>query len=343
MWWIEISMLAVLLASSIMSALSDFKKSVIPNNIMLTTAIIELLLSAVYYSVFARDIFFEYLYNLVVTAIISIMLYGFHIWGGGDSKMLIVIAIAYPARLYGYLNNEMFPLVNLFAIIFTIGFIYVVIDSIVMYLKKVPVAYSERKFNIRDFARDYFITIVYLTAITGAISIIGSNIFWSNPIVSVFFNFFVVYCIHSFEIFKKPWTITLAAFGTIGVWLVLKPHFGVTQLYAYAISIAVLILRYQIEKYNYLIMKPEQLTAGMVLSTATVLQFSGSRIHDLPHHITEDLRNKLSEKEVQAVKKWANSNPDRSIVIMRKVPFAVFILVGTVLFLAWGLLSANIF
>jgi preflagellin peptidase FlaK len=341
---IEFLMVAVLLASGICAAVYDLCRNVVPNKILLWTLLAEVALGVIYYMGYARDIASEYLINVGAATAVSILLYGFHIWGGGDSKMLIITAIGYPAGLYGYFRSELFPLVNLYAIIFSAGFIFIVIDSIVMFAKKAPVAHIHHtKGDIKGFALDYLISVVYLTAVSGFISAFAPRLFADNPILSVFFNFFLIYCIHSFKAFKKIWVVGIAGAGSIAVWIVYRPTFNIAQLYAYTLSIAVIVIRRQIEKFNYLSVEADNISAGMILSTGTVMQFRGSRIHNLPNDPSESLRNRLTRQQAEAIKKWAVRHPNSSLVVMRKIPFAIFILIGIVVYFVWGVRSANLF
>jgi hypothetical protein len=255
--------------------------------------------------------------------------------------MLLVIAIGFPARLYGYLNSEYFPLVNLFAIIFSIGFLFVLIDSIILSIKKTKVVNSRGKMTIWAFIGDYIISIIYIITISRLISLIMPDFFVENPIIAAFFSFFLVYCIQSFKLFKQKWMIAIVAICYIALLIIYKPHYGILQVYSYAVSLAVIVIRQQIEKYNYSIIEPEQLTAGMVLSAGTVLQFSGSKIQNLPGNPSESLKNRLCDLEVAAVVRWSVKNQEIPIVIIRKIPFAIFILIGMLVFLARGVYCAD--
>ena len=57
-------MFAILVFTCLFSAISDIKKGIIPNRVLLIACISEACLSAVYYSLFVRDIAFEYALNL---------------------------------------------------------------------------------------------------------------------------------------------------------------------------------------------------------------------------------------------------------------------------------------
>lgn len=62
-----------------------------------------------------------------------------------------------------------------------------------------------------------------------------------------------------------------------------------------------------------------------------------SQVRGLPRITTEDLDARLSKNEAESVKRWEFSKYGQpTITIVRKVPFAVFILIGTLFFLFIG-------
>ena len=70
---------------------------------------------------------------------------------------------------------------------------------------------------------------------------------------------------------------------------------------------------------------------------ASSMLMQGSRIRELPPISTEDLRSRLTENEINNIKRWAEGRNVTSLVIVKKIPFAVFIfmdLVGYLHFVA---------
>jgi len=79
---------------------------------------------------------------------------------------------------------------------------------------------------------------------------------------------------------------------------------------------------------------------GMILSLKTVIKFSSSGIKDLPLITTEDLRSRLTKEEVENIHRWGNSaNGKSTITIVRKIPFAIFIASGVLVFLIMELIK----
>ena len=66
----------------------------------------------------------------------------------------------------------------------------------------------------------------------------------------------------------------------------------------------------------------------------TIARFQNSRVKGLPLYTTEDFRTKLNSEQVKSIKRWKKSKSGtETVIIVRKLPFAVFISIGTVAFL----------
>ena len=113
--------------------------------------------------------------------------------------------------------------------------------------------------------------------------------------------------------------------------------FGI-ELYSINIKILALVLliiffRTVAEKYNYEEIKVEELKPRMILSYGSIVNFYGSRIQGLPQSTTESTDSRLTEDEVNSIKRWSKSKKGKeTIVIVRHMPFAPFILCGEIMF-----------
>ncbi len=68
----------------------------------------------------------------------------------------------------------------------------------------------------------------------------------------------------------------------------------------------------------------------------TALSFLPSRVQGLPTDSTEDLRSRLTPEQAESIRRWEKSKFGKPyIVIVRKIPFAVFIGIGTAAFLVF--------
>ena len=72
----------------------------------------------------------------------------------------------------------------------------------------------------------------------------------------------------------------------------------------------------------------------MILSVVSVASMSTSRVQGLPKNTTEDMRSRLTAEEVDSILRWKDSRYGMSeITIVRKIPFAIFMTCGALIFL----------
>ena len=99
------------------------------------------------------------------------------------------------------------------------------------------------------------------------------------------------------------------------------------------IVLIILIFRTISEKYNYEEIKIIDLKPRMILSYESVIKFYTSRVKGLPKTTTETTDSRLTETEVESIKRWSKTTKGQdTIIIVRHMPFAPFIFAGEVLF-----------
>ena len=91
--------------------------------------------------------------------------------------------------------------------------------------------------------------------------------------------------------------------------------------------------------YHHII-KVEDLKPRMILSFGSVLKFYSSKVKGLPKSTTETTDSRLTEEEVESIKRWSKTKKGKeTIVIVRHMPFAPFMLAGEILFFILKLYS----
>lgn len=173
---------------------------------------------------------------------------------------------------------------------------------------------------------------IYLNALSRICSHFLGPIYYENMLAFMFVNIFLAFVIQRKILFRK-WYVLLIA---VMVNIVLYQKGGTIKdnIRIYAILLVVLLLRYLVSGYNYAEIETNQVKAGMILSVATVLEFQKSRVKGLPVATNEDMSTRLSEEEADAIRRWEQSKYGKEkIVIVRKIPFAIFITSGSVIFL----------
>ena len=97
---IEIILFLLLSVVCVYGSVSDIKTGSLSNKMLLLFSIVGIVLDCFYYTYDKPQAATVFLVNLIITVIISVLLFLFHIWAGGDSKLLITASILYPAGFY---------------------------------------------------------------------------------------------------------------------------------------------------------------------------------------------------------------------------------------------------
>jgi hypothetical protein len=74
------------------------------------------------------------------------------------------------------------------------------------------------------------------------------------------------------------------------------------------------------------------LKKNMILSSTSSMIMQGTRIKNMPGLSCEDLRYRLTEEEISAVKIWAKSRNISTIYVVKKIPFSLFLFMGFVVY-----------
>ena len=338
---IELLLFGCIIFLGVRASISDCRNSIIPNRLLLGTAPVILALDLVYYGFFARPYLSYALINLLFIAIFCFFLYSFNLWAAGDSKLLFLLTLAIPARYYTYWVLGPFPGFILLVIIFSTAFLYVIGDSVKQGIKQGDLFdLSSVRFNVKALLWSYFFMVGTLTACNFVLIPIIGSIFTNGGLLLTAIDFMIIFALRQFREKINDRNQKIAA---IILWAVLislqvfniipRMRYGI-DLKSWCVVLVVMLLRFIAEKYNYQEIKVNELKPRMIPSAYTVLKFRTSRVKDLPTGVTEDLRSRLSDIEIEAIKRWKNTKQGSdTIIIVRKIPFAIFIFIGTVLFL----------
>lgn len=335
---IESILLTLLLMMCIIVTYTDFKTGLIPNKILVYFGVIILILDTVYYSIFQAELIWGFILNITVNMLFSILLYAYAFWGAGDSKLMILSVLAIPARFYA---SDIFsvPIIIITVQTFAIAFCYLAIESIALGIIKKDLfnlKVNITKSKILLMLKNYMISYIYIIFFSFVLNFtINNKIAISSYIIPIC-SFFIVFTVFNFGFFQKKAVIGI--FALIDVLLMILFNANVSSFFPplwnlIVISI-VFVFRSLSAKYNYHTIPTSDIKQGMVLSLNTIMQFKSSRGKGLPEITTEDFRSRISSEDADSIKRWGNSkNGSSEIIIVRKLPFAVFITAGIVAFL----------
>lgn len=277
------------------------------------------------------------LLNASVTAFIAIMFYLFRIWAGADCKLIMVIVLYIPYGYYIKPISNAFCLSFILVFAFAISYAWLIIDSIIsrVVLKQKPNALAiKEKFLV--FAERYYCIVSYITLVNGLISLISLE----ESIVtyiSILTSITILIMVNNIRIMRNKYAATLALLVGFAVKSFSGlPPFTIIMIVNYALVLLMSLTRMIIDEYNYEEINVQSLKKGMILSTATTMMFANSAESGLPEVSKEDLGSRLTQQEVESVVSWALAKDKQNVVIVRKLPFAIFISIGVILFLVLG-------
>lgn len=337
---LEAVLLTLLLVVLIYSGYTDCTNSQISNRMVLLAGSIAFAIDVLYYAIFAGEYLKLFAINLVMIAVVGFVFYAYHLWAAGDCKLILVVGLCIPGRFYSFWDIGTAPAFVIFILVFSLAFLYVIMESFVIGLK------NKDLFNLSFRNIDYISVLLSYFSMVSVIMLINWGI-WKlfakalddNLIFSMAVSFLVVLTLSQIRNHlgkRELLYIALAGWSMIGV-LVLVGQYTVnltTDYKSWLIVFILMFLRMVAEKYNYQTIPTQSLKCGQILSAGTVLSFMPSRVQGLPTGTTEDLRSRLTQDEVDSVKRWEASKYGKPfIVIVRKIPFAVFIGIGTIVFI----------
>lgn len=337
---LEVLCLCCIAVLCVLCTRSDMRYGVIYNKVLAVFFIVAILLDIAYYGFFVQDLIFDFAGNVIVVTAVSLFLFYSHSFAGGDCKMMIVIALLFPARFYWTFGNNNITL--LFAIAFAIfaGYCYLLVSSIwAIAAKKVVMTWAYIKDYLTNFLKSYLIAMVYLSLFHRILSLVNSQGFYMNAWITRALCLLVAWCIGKYSYLKKWYLFVPAACIGILITFVTKTSPISLNPENYILVLVLLVCQMTIRTTIYETVEVPQLKKGMILTTFSSMLMQTSITKGLPGVSTEDLKSRLTEGEVESVKIWAKATHTDRLTIVKKIPFAIFISIGMLLYCSmWGVL-----
>lgn len=336
---IEICSLLALILLGLYASVSDMRFGIIKNKILVVFAVYALISDFLMYGIFARDLAGIFLANSAVVVMLSLALYSSHSWAGGDCKLLFVLAFLYPARMYCSYNGQSVTLFFAVAFAFIFGYFYLLGSTALAYFRK-QAHFSAKHIgkSFYNFLIAYVRIMVYLTAIQLLIQILCPQFYMIPPMLQIMLNLCLAWTMGYLKVFKKKAVLisALAIDALLSIFLRTIPVD--TNISHYLVVFVVVLIQLTVSQQNYMTIPTCQVQKGMILSAATTLLFTASRVKGLPGISTEDLRSRLTAEQAESVRRWEKSATGQpQIMVVKKIPFAIFISLGfLVYFLIWS-------
>lgn len=332
------SILALILG--VIASITDFKDKKIYNKNIIIACVLSIIVYIIFWNQIKTEYIFNNIINFIITLIISFCFFYFKIWAAGDAKLFLAMILMIPYEVYEVKDKNIFPALNLLIIIFSVAFIFIVFETIYLWIK------DEKKFDrfkvaqitkneIKDYIISYLMGYFLTTFINNMIYTFLEEFAINNAGLIILCNMLLLMFVYRVIQGKtKTIFITVILFILNIVYHIIFGFFvTAVNIKMLVIVLAIMIFRRISEEYNYEEIKVEELKERMILSYGSVLKFYGSKVKGLPQFTTENTDSRLTKEEVESIKRWSKTKKGTSeIVIVRHLPFAPFMLIGEMIF-----------
>ena len=324
----------------IVSTVSDFKNKKIYNKYIIIGVIVSLITYIIFFKQIEKEFLISFIINFIISFIISFAFFYIKIWGAGDAKLFIAIVFMIPYEMYEVNENHFFASMYLLIYIFSIAFVYVFLETIVLFItdnQKFSNIKTKKitKNEVMGIIIDYINGFLFSMLFNIFFSILLNNYFEQNRELIYITNILMLVFFYRIINTRKRKNIALIVLLTLNLISVFINGSIIFNINIPIMIVVFLMIIYRniSEKYNYRTIKIEELKERMILSFDSVIPFYNSRIKGLPMYTDESTDFRLSKEEVESIKKWSRSKKGLPIItIVRHLPFAPFILSGEILF-----------
>ncbi len=331
----------IALCLGIVSSISDFRNKKIYNKYIIISIIASIMTYVFFFKQIDRIYIKNFAINFIISCLVSFAFFYFKIWAAGDAKLFIAIIFMIPFELYEVSLRNYFPGLYVLIYVFSIAFIYVLLETIVLFVgdknkfEGIKKYFVNVKHNVGNGCIDFLMGYSFILTINNCLSIFVNDFYNNNGELLFISNTLILLFVYRLIKARKNRIIVLIISSIVNI-----IHICITGIFKYSVNsvfmlviIIIIIFRNISEKYNYKTIDVKDLKERMILSYGSVLSFYGSRVKGLPHYTDESTDSRLSETEVESIKRWSNTSKGmNTITIVRHMPFAPFILAGEILF-----------
>lgn len=326
----------------VVSTITDFKNKKIYNKNIIYALMASLFIYIVLWKQITVQYITNYCINIIISVIISFSFYYFKIWSAGDAKLFLAIIIIIPYNIYNVEKTNLFPALYLLIIIFSIGFFYVVLETLVLWVKdkKRIQVFKLKKKNIKQIIINYFMGYFVILFINNITLKFVPDFRINNGGLMLICNMLILFFLYRIIKGKRKALIIMSLFliANLTYYFIFGLRIYAINLKMFVFVLSIMLFRSFAEKYNYEEIRIENLKPRMILSFESVLKFYSSRVKGLPHSTDETTDSRLTTNEVNSIKRWSKTKKGQdTIIIVRHMPFAPFILIGEIIFFIFRL------
>ncbi len=336
---LEVLLILLLAAAGVYASISDIKKGIIKNKVLIIFAGIAILLDALYYGIFVRDIAFEFLISYSIVAALALILFFTHCWAGGDCKLALVLGLLFPARLYVVAWKTNVTLFLALLIAFLLGYVFLIVDAVYgLISRRDKISAITFKQGMVSFFKYYIAALAYLVAFDLLYCLIVARYIVIDSVIITLVCFAIAWGSTAIKPLMKPYVFL----PVLGIDIVLCIVFKVFPLSGniihYIVVLLLAVFRILISAKNYTPIQAGSIKAGMILSTASSILLSQSIPKAGIPVSTEKLDSRLTEDQAKKIVEWG-AKKQMVFAVVRRIPFAAFIFLGFLLYLLWGGIS----
>ena len=330
MIFVEGLLFILLLVVGGICAYYDTKLGKVPNRIVGTGIVIAVCIQLIYNILFVQKFTLHWLLVLFLSCTISIAMYYADLWGAGDAKLFIFCYICTPSRLFDV--DSLSFVVTPYIFIFIPAMLWLFIDSFRRYINK------EKKYrpatSFKKSIKNWSVALLNSVALHGLLAVLFPRLLVENELFCAVIIIVYAYITNTFMPLRSKISMILHGVVIVICWGFGKLYISFNNWHDYLVILFVLAVQNWASLYNYREIETTSVMPGMVLDANTVIKFQRSRVKGLPQDFSERMRARITNDEAEAVRRWAASKQgEPTITIVRKIPFALFVLLGFVLWM----------
>ena len=327
---VEWTKLGLLILLGICASYGDLKTGLITNCMVLSFSALGLVLNVYYLGFVEQSDVFIFIGNLFSCIIVAFLLYRIHAFAGGDLKLVVAMSLLYPSSAYLTYNTSRITMFLAIGFAIFWGYVYLLISTVVDIGRgKVSLDRKYIQSCMTFYLKTYVTAMLYIMLFTMAVSAFSLFIFPLPAWFTIFGSFVIAWISGKYSFLRNQIFLSMAIVLDVILAILLKISPIPLNPSSYLLTAILVLCQVTIRVNLYRTIPTEDIQKGMILSMASSLSMQGSRIRGLPGISSEDLRDRLSEEQVQSIRRWGKSSKGLdNLVIVRKIPFAVFIMMG---------------
>ena len=337
---VSIVSITSILGLGIITSITDIKEHKAYNRDLLMFACIGLAIQILSICLGYYDVL-SIVANICLAFITAFCFFAARIWAAGDAKLFTVMILLIPRSFYGVNAERLFPAFMVLGFVFTLALFYVLAESLALFMLDFR---NRRLGNWKRFLPRPSLHSL-LTWALGYVSVSTLNIclgfavhsdMWQNSNFSIIVSLLLAVAVFSLFETAKSKLILLCICVVARIVMYVTWSIGLMDISPITLLtvLLVILIRSFTSQYNYKTIPTSSVRKGQILAKQSLLLMVPSAVKGLPKWTDESTRCRLDDEEVNAIKRWEHSKYGKSeVTIVRHIPFAPFIFVGTPLYL----------